>query len=153
MTPQRATLLDRYRTGARALRDALEDVSDDELDRRAPDDGWTARWVAHHVAESETNAFVRLRRLIAEDAPAIVGYDEGLYARRNHYDRPIGSALAVVDAVRASSLELLESLSDEEWQRAGTHTESGRYSVDDWLGIYAAHPHDHAAQVRRALGR
>jgi isopenicillin N synthase-like dioxygenase len=34
--------------------------------------------------------------------------------------------------------------------RAGTHTESGRYSVEDWLRIYAAHAHNHAAQIRRA---
>jgi hypothetical protein len=129
------------------------DVTDDELDRPAPDGGWTARQVAHHVAESEANAFIRLRRLVAEDIPAIVGYDEELYARRNHYDRPIGSALAVVDAVRASSLELLESLTAEEWQRGGTHSESGSYTIDDWLRIYASHPYDHAEQVREVLGR
>ena len=76
-----------------------------------------------------------------------------LYARRNHYERPIETALAVVDAMRASSLELLMRLTDAEWERAGSHSESGRYSVDDWLRTYAAHPHDHAQQIRRALGR
>ena len=98
-------------------------------------------------------AFVRLRRLIAEDTPSIVGYDEELFARRNHYDRPIASALAVVEAVRASSLELLEALTEDEWERSGMHTESGPYTVDGWLRIYASHPYDHAGQVRRALGR
>lgn len=145
--------MERYRTGAAALRAALADVTEEELDRPAPDDGWTARQVAHHVAESETNSFVRLRRLVAEEAPVITGYDEGLYAVRNHYERPVGSALAVVEAVRASNLELLEALDDAEWERAGTHSESGPYAVDDWLRIYADHPHDHAEQVRRALGR
>jgi hypothetical protein len=153
MTPERARLMDRYRVGAAELRAALAGVSDEDLDRPAADGGWTARHVAHHVAESEATAFIRLRRLVAEDEPAIVGYDEELYARRNHYDRPIASALAVVDAVRASSLELLESLSPEEWQRSGRHSESGSYSVDDWLRIYASHPYDHAEQVRAALGR
>jgi hypothetical protein len=57
----------------------------------------------------------------------------------------------VVEAVRASSLELLTALTDAEWERAGAHSESGRYSIDDWLRLYAAHPHDHADQVRRAL--
>jgi hypothetical protein len=145
--------MDRYRDGARELRAALADATPEELDRPAPDGGWSARMVAHHVAESEANSFVRLRRLVAEDSPQIVGYDEGLYARRNHYERPIESALAVVEAVRASSLELLEALSDAEWARAGSHSESGRYAIDDWLRIYAAHPHDHAQQIRQALGR
>jgi hypothetical protein len=54
--------------------------------------------------------------------------------------------------VRAASLELLESLTPAEWERRGTHSESGPYSVDDWLRIYAAHSHDHAEQIRVARG-
>ena len=49
-----------------------------------------------------------------------------------------------------ASLELLESLTPAEWNRTGTHTESGPYSVDDWLRIYATHSHDHARQIREA---
>jgi hypothetical protein len=153
MTPERVHLLEAYRGGAAELRAALADVTDEELDRPAPDGGWTARQVAHHVADSEATAYVRLRRLVAEESPAITGYDEELFARRNHYERPIASSLAVVDAVRAASLELLEALTDEEWERSGSHSESGRYTIDDWLRIYASHPRDHAEQVRRAIGR
>jgi hypothetical protein len=153
MTPERSLLLERYRGGAAELRAALDGVTDDDLDRPAPDGGWTARQVAHHVAESEATAYVRLRRLVAEDAPAIIGYDEERFALRNHYERPVASALAVVEAVRASSLELLEALTPEEWERAGSHSDSGRYSIDDWLRIYAAHPSEHAEQVRKAIAR
>ena len=52
--------------------------------------------------------------------------------------------------MRAASLQLLESLTDAEWQRTGTHSDSGAYSVDDWLRTYAGHSHDHADQIRRA---
>jgi hypothetical protein len=146
----RTQLLDRYRGGYAAVEEALADITEEELDRRGPDGGWSPRQVAHHLADSEATAFVRLRRLIAEDEPVIVGYDEPEYARRLHYDRPVGSSLAVLRAVRDASLELLESLTPAEWDRRGTHTESGPYSVDDWLGIYANHSHDHAAQIRTA---
>jgi hypothetical protein len=146
----RTELLDRYRGGYAAVEAALAEITEEELDRPGLDGGWSARQVAHHLADSEATAFVRLRRLIAEDEPTIVGYDEPEYARRLHYDRPIGSSLAVLRAVRLASLELLESLTPAEWDRAGTHTESGPYSVDDWLEIYATHSHDHAAQIREA---
>ncbi len=53
-------------------------------------------------------------------------------------------------AVRGASLQLLESLTPAEWERTGTHSESGGYSVEDWLGIYAGHSHDHADQIRAA---
>jgi len=148
---ERTTLLDRYRAGTAAVEEALAGITDEELDRAPADsDEWTAREVAHHLADSESMAYIRLRRLIAEDFPSIAGYDEPEWARRLHYDRPIASALAVLTAVRAASLELLERLSPDEWTRRGIHGESGAYGVDEWLRIYAVHPHDHADQIRAA---
>ena len=35
-------------------------------------------------------------------------------------------------------------MTDAEWSRQGTHSEHGRYTVERWLEIYAAHAHDHA---------
>jgi hypothetical protein len=145
----RQALIERYRTGYDDVIDALAGASAADLDREPPD-GWTARMAAHHLADSEATAYVRLRKLIAEDEPLIQGYDEELFSRRLHYDRPIERSIAVLAAVRQASLELLESLTPAEWERAGRHSDSGPYSVDDWLRIYAAHSHDHADQIRRA---
>ena len=148
----RQALLERFRGGADEVDAALEGITDEELDRRPASGDWSPREVAHHLADSEAMAYMRLRRLIAEDEPLIHGYDEPEYARRLHYDRPTASSLAVLRAVRAASLELLESLTDAEWARTGTHSESGSYSVERWLAIYASHSHDHANQIREARG-
>jgi hypothetical protein len=147
----RAALLERFASGADDVTEAVAGASDDDLDRRPPSGEWTAREIVHHVADSESMAYIRLRRLIAEDQPIIHGYDEPEWARRLHYDRPIEASLAVARAVRAASLELLRSLTPAEWERSGTHSESGAYSVDRWLAIYAEHSHEHADQIRRAL--
>jgi hypothetical protein len=147
---ERRALLERYRAGIDQIREALVGITEAELDREPSEpDGWTARQITHHLADSETMASIRLRRLIAEDAPQIQGYDEPEWARRLHYDRPIAASVAVVAAVRAASLELLESLTPAEWARTGMHSESGPYSVEGWLEIYAGHSHDHADQIRR----
>jgi len=146
----RTALLERYRTGSDAVDAALAGITGEELDRVPHDGGWTARQVAHHLADSEAMAYTRLRRLLADDDPRIAGYDEPRWAERLHYDRPIGEALAVMQAVRAASLALLEALAPDEWERSGIHSESGAYSVDRWLEIYAAHPHEHATQIRAA---
>jgi len=148
---ERAALISRFREGYAAVERAVDGLTDDDLDRPGPEDGWTPRQVVHHLADSEATAYVRLRKLIAEDEAIIQGYDEPEFARRLHYDRPIGSSLAVLQAVRVASLELLESLTSAEWDRRATHAESGAYSVDDWLRIYAGHPLDHAAQIREAV--
>ena len=150
---RRAELIARYRAGVHEVDAALAGADDAELDSVPPDGGWTARMVIHHLADSESNSYVRVRTLLAEDEPIIQGYDEDQFARRLHYDRPAETSLAVFRAVRASTAELLDRLGDEDWNRAGTHSESGAYSIEDWLDIYAAHAFDHADQIRRARGR
>ncbi len=150
----RDALIDRYRTAADAFAAVLGGLTDAQLDTVPTDGGWAPRTVAHHVADSETNSYIRLRRLIAEEGPVIIGYDEELWSRHLCYDtRPVASAMAVVQAVRAASLELLLTLGPDDWARAaGTHSESGAYTLDTWLRTYALHPHEHADQIRRALG-
>jgi hypothetical protein len=148
----RAELIDRYRTGAADVLAAVAGLTDAELDRQPAPGEWTARQVVHHLADSEMTSAIRLRRLLAEDSPDIAGYDEAEFARRLHYDsRPIGPSLDALVAARETSAQLLDHLTGPEWARAGTHSESGTYSVGDWLVIYAAHAHDHADQIRRAV--
>jgi DinB family protein len=148
----RKALIGSYRDGHRAVMKALDGLREDELDRSASDE-WTPRMIAHHLADSEMTSAIRLRRLIAEDDPVIDGYDEVEFAKRLTSDRPIEPSLEAMRWARESTAQILERLSEEEWQRAGTHSESGPYSVEDWLTIYANHGHDHAKQIERSRGR
>jgi DinB superfamily len=148
---RRRELIDRYRQGPEVVGDALAGITDDELDMRPSSVDWTPREVVHHLADSEMTSAIRLRRLLAEDEPIIVGYDEAEFAQRLFYgDRPIQAALDAFRASRETTAEILDRLTDDQWARSGTHTESGPYGVEEWLEIYAAHAHDHADQIRKA---
>jgi len=147
----RAELIARFKEGPEVVEKAVAGLSDADLDRRPAPSEWTAREVVHHLADAELRSTVRLRQLLAEDAPTIQGYDEEQYARTLHYDRrSIEVSLAAIRAARASTAELLDLLTDADFARTGTHTESGPYSVDTWLELYAAHCHDHARQIIEA---
>jgi hypothetical protein len=152
-----ADLLFRYRRGVNLVLDALANADAAALDRRPAQPGaWSAREVVHHLADSETNSYVRLRRLLAEpEGTTIQGYDEAQWAKTLHYERPITASLAVFTAVRQSSSELLDAvlpdLPDSAWERTGEHTESGDYRLVDWLTVYADHAQTHADQIRSAL--
>jgi len=148
---ERAQLIAEYENGYAMVEQTLKGATPAQLDARPEPGEWTAREVVHHLADSEMTSAIRLRRLLAEDDPTIVGYDEEEFARRLHYERPFEGSLAAFRGARESTLPLLQALSDEEWARAGTHTEGGRYSVETWLQIYAAHGRDHADQIKRAL--
>ena len=85
---ERAVLIRLYRDGYRVVMEALDGVTEDELDRSAGD-GWTPRQIAHHLADSEMESATRIRRLLVEQSPVVHGYDEKAYAERLTGDRPI----------------------------------------------------------------
>jgi hypothetical protein len=146
----RQDLIARYKDGYRVVAEALAKASDEELDARPAPGKWTAREIVHHLADSEMTSAIRLRRLIAEDRPTIHAYDEEQFARTLYYDRPLEASLDAFDAARRTTAELLDRLTPEQWRREGTHTESGPYSVETWLRIYADHAHRHAQQILTA---
>ena len=149
---ERKALIQRYRDGHRAVMGAFRGVSDAELDQSASGE-WTPRMIAHHLADSEMMSAIRIRRLLTEDEPLIHGYDEATFARKLTTDRPIEPSLEAMRWARETSAQLMDRMTEDDWGKVGTHSESGSYSAEDWLKIYAAHAHDHAEQIKRARGR
>jgi DinB superfamily len=153
LTPeQRESLIVEYERGAVTLRTAWEGVPEDAEKWRPAPDKWSAHEVVIHCADAETYAATRLRLLLAEAEPLIVGYNQDAWAKVfNYHAQSTDRALRTIDAVRTATLPILRSLTEADWTKEGKHTESGPYSVCDWLNSYGAHLSDHAKQIARNL--
>ena len=151
MTPQeRNDLIAKYAAGYDEVMNALDGFPTDSLGAHLLAGKWSAREIVHHLGDSETTSAGRLRKLLVEDNPLIQGYDQDEFATRLRYnERDMEPALEAFRWARQSTTQLLNLMTEDDWKRAGTHTESGPYSTEDWLRIYAAHAHNHAAQIRR----
>jgi hypothetical protein len=129
-------------------------ITDQNLDRHV-EGGWSARQIVHHVADSETQSYARLRRLLAEpEGSSIQGYDEAAWAENStlgYRELPIKQSVVVFIAVRSSTLDILRRLEPADLERFGVHSESGPYSVATWLDVYTRHPREHAAQLLEAI--
>ena len=154
---EREQLISQYAAGYDEVVQSLEGFPMDKLTAHPISGKWSACEIVQHLADSEMNSALRLRRLLAEDRPVIQGYDQEDYATRfNYNERDIAPALDAFRGARATTAQILSRMTDEDWRRAGTHSESGLYTPEHWLKIYAAHAHNHAAQIgrlREALGR
>ena len=73
---ERKLLIAQYADGYRAVAAALLKITPEELDASPGPGKWSARHIVHHLADSEMTAAVRFRLLLAEDKPAIKGYDQ-----------------------------------------------------------------------------
>jgi DinB family protein len=147
---QRQEMIARYRNGFEEVSKALDGFPAAVLGEHPFPGKWSAREIVQHLADSESLSMHRIRKLLTEDHPVIQGYDQAHYAVQLRYnERDIAPALDAFRAARATTMQILEAMSDEDWAREGWHTESGRYSAETWLTIYAAHAHEHARQIRR----
>lgn len=142
--------IEQYAAGVSEVEQSLAGFPAEKLTAHPIPGKWSAAEILHHLADSETTSALRLRRLLVEDKPVIHGYDQELFASRLKYnERPIGPSLEAFRAARATTMQLLRLMSDEDWTREGWHTEGGRYTPENWLEIYAVHAHNHAAQIAR----
>jgi hypothetical protein len=151
MTPEeRQQLISQYAAGYDEVTRSLAEFPADSLTAHPIPGKWSACEIVQHLADSEMTSAIRLRLLLVEDNPEIKGYDQDAFAVRLGYNqRDLAPALDAFRAARATTSQLLAMMSDDDWKREGRHTESGRYTAEDWLKIYAAHAHNHAAQIRR----
>src|SRR6266850_1058030 len=147
---ERQELIAKYKDGYKEVTKNLDGFPKALLTAHPIPGKWSAAEIVHHLADSETTSAIRLRRLLVEDNPLIQGYDQDAFAARLNYNkRDMGPALDAFRAARATTAQVLALMSEDEWKREGVHSESGRYTPDDWLLIYAAHAHNHAAQIKR----
>jgi hypothetical protein len=147
----RDALIEHYRTGYDDVIDALAGTTDEDLDRRPAPDAWTSREIVHHLADSETRSYLRLREILTGDPAVVQAYAENHWvATLPTYRLPIAQSLVVLQAVRLATEQLIDAMTDADWAKETEHSEAGRFSADTWLEWYANHPHDHADQIRRA---
>ncbi|HEY0077295.1 MAG TPA: DinB family protein [Pyrinomonadaceae bacterium] len=147
---ERRELIARYEAGYDEVVRSLEGLEGEQLTAHPLPGKWSASEIIHHLADSEMTSAIRLRKLLVEDNPVIQGYDQEAFANRLRYnERDIAPSLEAFRAARATTAQLLAKMTEDDWTREGQHSESGRYTVEDWLRIYAAHAHGHAAQIAR----
>jgi DinB superfamily len=148
----RDAFLERYEAGPALLRGAWDAVPREARQWRPAPDKWSAHEVVVHCADSEAYGHTRIRLVLTEKQPLIVGYDENEWARRHAYHAHDPElALRTIEVVRANTAALLRRLPDSAFGRTGTHTQSGVYTDADWFRIYAEHLEVHARQIGRNL--
>jgi uncharacterized damage-inducible protein DinB len=144
---ERRAAIGHIRAAPSLLRAALGGLDDRRLDTPYRDGGWSSRQVAHHLADSHLNAYIRCKLALTESQPTIKPYDEAAWAELQDSRLPVEVSLRLLDAVHERWLVLFESLSPAEWQRTFVHPEAGVTRLDQLLALYSWHGRHHVAQV------
>lgn len=130
------------------LRTAVEGLSDEQLETRYRPDGWTLRQTAHHIADSHMNLMIRFKLALTEDeAPTIRPYCEDRWAELADSKLSIEASLGIIDGVHARWAELMRNMSESDFAREFVHPETGSWTLEKALSLYAWHSLHHTAHI------
>ena len=149
-------LIDAYLEGAGQLRAGVAGLSPREIKLRPIPGKWSTLEVVCHLADFEIVMADRIKRVIAEDEPRLLGGDENLFAARLAYhDRDLEGELSLVDAIRRHVAVILRTLKAEDFQRRGIHSEAGPLTLETLVQRATGHVAHHLkfiAEKKRAIG-
>jgi len=141
------------------LRETLDEVprlvasaSTEQLKRSPAPGEWSPSQVLNHLSDSDLVTGTRIRMIVTQDRPTIVGYDQEAWTQRfGSLDATPQETVERWLMLRRDNLRVYESLRPEDWDRVGVHTERGAESARLTVQLQAGHDRVHLDQFRRGL--
>jgi uncharacterized damage-inducible protein DinB len=143
-------LSEKYAEGAGKVAEAISGLSREDFLKKPADGSWTIGQIVIHLMDSDLIASDRMKRVIAEENPAIIGYDETAFSQKLYYEKmDFAVAADVFKKNRELTAIILRSLPDAAFERAGMHNEAGRKTLADFVKTYVNHLEHHLAFLRK----
>lgn len=135
------------------LRDTVDSLSDEELDKTYRDGAWTVRQLVHHIADSQLNMYQRLKLALTDDNPTVPAFDEEKWAVQPDTMLPVESSINMLEGMNKRIVSLGQSLTKEQLCRTFTHQINGRITVATKVAKLAWHEEHHLAHIKLALSK
>jgi hypothetical protein len=147
---ERNEKIELYGRGYDMLMSTLKDIPREMWKFKPEPKEWSVHEVLVHLADSETNAALRARKLIVEPGGAFMGYDQDTWAiELDYHNQSWEDAVETVRLVRKSTYDLLKKQPDDVFGHTGKHPQYDEpYTFEQWLNIYSGHIPGHIEQIR-----
>src|SRR5262249_11846227 len=154
--PRFESLIAAYLDGPAQLRRAVAELSQQQLEARPVPGRWSTLEVVCHLGDSEQAWCHRMKRVIAEERPLLIGYDESRFTAALRYqDQSLEDEPALREGMRRQLARILKGLPESAWARTCVHSERGLMTLEEMLQAEVDHiPHHirHINDKRTALG-
>jgi uncharacterized damage-inducible protein DinB len=151
-----AHLIEEYLAGPDLVRQAVTGMNPEQLLSRPVAGKWSALEVVCHLCDFEPVYADRMKRVIAEERPPLLGADEQRFAATLAYhQRELDDELLLIERTRQQMGRILRTLPESTLERVGIHNEAGPLTLADLLKRVTNHIPHHVRFIiekRRALG-
>jgi len=149
-TQERNEKIELYGRGFSLLKAALAEVPQEAIKFKPAPTEWSVYEIIIHIADSESNAALRARKLIVEPGGTLMGYDQDKWTDTlKYHEHDLEDALEVTRLARKTTYELLKRQPDEVFAHSIIHPEyEAPYTFEQWVNIYSAHIPGHIEQIK-----
>ncbi len=146
--------IEAYVAGGARLRHAVAGLSAADLTARPGPGDWSILEVIIHLADSDSIAIDRMKRMLTEDDPPLLYADETAYVRKlATHEQSLEDALTLFEVGRRQFARVLRALPDDAFARRGVHNRRGVVTVGGTVEDYIRHVDHHLAFVAEKRAR
>jgi hypothetical protein len=143
-------LIDEFERGGEKLRQAVKGLSAADLTAFPVPGSWSIQQIVVHMQDADLVGVDRMKRIIAEENPLLVGYNETLFANKlSYHDQSVETAITLLDLARKQLAIALRKLPAEAFERSGIHTEVGKVTLGTQIKKYNEHLDHHLAFIKK----
>ncbi|MCZ8540478.1 YfiT family bacillithiol transferase [Psychrobacillus psychrodurans] len=157
--PEKVTLeniqewLQDIRTYTVRLRETVDTLSDEDLNKTYREGAWTIRQLVHHIADSQLNMYQRLKLALTNENPVVPGFSEEKWAVQPDTELPVECSIKMLEGINERIVYLGQSLTEDQLERAFTHKTNGTITVATKVAKLAWHEEHHLAHIKIALSK
>lgn len=135
------------------LRETVDSLNDEELNKTYREGAWTVRQLVHHIADSQLNMYQRLKLALTDDNPTVPAFDEEKWAIQPDTQLPVESSIKMLEGINERIVSLGHSLTEEQLDRVFTHQTNGKITVSTKVAKLAWHEEHHLVHIKNALSK
>jgi DinB superfamily len=140
-------------TTARKIKSLIQGHSAAELRKRPAPEKWSVTEIVTHLVDTDIVGGFRMRFILGMPGTNIQGFDQDVWATAGHYAaRDAHESVEHFEAVRAANLAMLKTLTPEQWQHHGMHSERGKETIQHIVRMFAGHDLNHLQQIEGIVG-
>jgi hypothetical protein len=126
--------VDSYEAAADSVKQAIAGLTGDQLRAHPVPGTWSIQQIVTHLTDAEAVFADRIKRIIAEENPPIVAFDENRWMQYLAVDsRPADESAQLLELTRRQITRILREAPPTVFDRTGIHSELGPLSLGDVL--------------------
>ncbi|MCM3634235.1 YfiT family bacillithiol transferase [Paenibacillus camelliae] len=135
------------------LREAVDSLDAEQLNKTYREGAWTVRQLVHHIADSQLNMYQRLKLALTDDNPTVPAFDEEKWVLLPDNELPVESSIRMLEGINERVVALGKTLTEEHLERVFTHQTNGQIKVATKVAKLAWHEEHHLAHINLALSK